>query len=80
MITMKHYTITIDDEQAALLIEMLSEAITVAEQDITGSVESTRMISVGTPVLDDLRAVRGANPTDEKQDNLNHETPDDPAN
>jgi len=59
---MKHYTIAIDEEQAELLIDLLTAAIALAEADegTPHSTQSIRLISVGTPVLDDLREARSA--------------------
>ena len=90
---MKHYTITIDDDQVDLLIDLLATAIAEAERNEykvaaerdrpTVSAEAMQIvtaISVGTPILDDLRSLRGGSVAADDQDDEPAHTPSDRSN
>jgi hypothetical protein len=54
---MEHYLLDIDEEQADLLIDMLRAAIALADHE-SATNQATRVYSVGSPVLEDLLALR----------------------
>ncbi len=90
---MKHYTIDIDEDQADLLIDLLATAIAEAERNeykvaaerdkpqlSDEAMKIVAAISVGTPLLDELRRLRGVPVADEEGDDEPEDPPYNPPN